>query len=76
MTDTEPDVVGKDDEAAPRRRRVRVKRRITPPLHMSRKRQQLVAAIVLALVAALAVAWFVGATLDNPELYIPAAPVR
>jgi hypothetical protein len=76
MTDTEPDVAGEDEAANPRRRRVRVRRRITPPFHISRRRQQLAAAVVLAVIAALAVTWFVGATLDNPEGYIPAAPIH
>jgi hypothetical protein len=76
MTDTEPDVAGEDGESATHRRRVRVRRRIKPVLRMSRRRQQLLSALILALVAAVAVAWFVGATLDNPEGYIPAAPIH
>jgi hypothetical protein len=58
----------------PRRRRIR--RRVTPRFHLSRKRQRILAAIVVAAVAAFAVAQFIGASVDNPESYVPGGAIH
>ena len=75
MTDGDPKTAV-DHEPAPRRRRVRVKKRVTPVFHLSRKRQQLVTALVIAVAVAIVVAWFAGASLDNPGDYIPGGAVH
>ncbi len=75
MTDGDPKTTV-DHEPAPRRRRVRVKKRVTPLFHLSRKRQQLLAALVVAVAVAVVVAWFAGASLDNPEAYVPGGAVH
>jgi hypothetical protein len=74
MSETDPNIVA--EQSGRQRRRVRVKRRVTPPLHLSRKRQQILAALVLAVVAASAVAWFAGSSTDNPESYVPGGAIR
>lgn len=75
MTDSDPQV-GPEDDAAPRRRRVRVRKRVTPRFHLSRRRQQLLSALVIAVAAAAVVAWFFGASLDNPQAYVPGGAVH
>jgi hypothetical protein len=75
MTDGDPKTAV-EHEPAPQRRRVRVKKRITPRFHFGRRRQQLLSALVIAVAAAVVVAWFAGASLDNPEAYIPGGAVR
>ena len=75
MTDNDPHT-GVEDEGAPRRRRVRVRKRVTPRFHLSRKRQQLLSALVIAVAAAVVMAWFAGASLENPEAYVPGGALR
>jgi len=75
MTDNDPNT-GVEDEGAPRRRRVRVRKRVTPRFHLSRKRQQLLSALVIAVAAAVVMAWFAGASLENPEAYVPGGALR
>lgn len=75
MSDNDADT-GAEHQGAPRRRRVRVKRRVTPVLHLNRRRQQLLSALAIAVAAAMVVAWFVGASLDNPQAYIPGGALR
>lgn len=75
MTDDDPNT-GVENEGAPRRRRVRVRKRVTPRFHLSRKRQQFLSALVIAVAAAAVVAWFFGASLENPEAYVPGGAVR
>ena len=75
MTDGDPKTAV-DHEPAPRRRRVRVKKRVTPLFHLSRKRQQLLTALVIAVAAAAVVAWFFGASIENPQAYVPGGAVH
>jgi beta-lactamase regulating signal transducer with metallopeptidase domain len=70
MTETDPDVAA---ETHPPRRR-RMKRRIAPRFHISSKRQQIAIALVIAIVAAAAVAWFADqSTATSPDYAPPAA---
>lgn len=75
MTDNDPNSEVEGD-SAPRRRRVRVRKRVTPRFHLSRKRQQFLSALVIAVAAAAVVAWFFGASIDNPQAYVPGGAVR
>jgi hypothetical protein len=70
-------MTGSDRGAAadePERRRVRVKRRVAPVL--SRTRMRYLTALILAVVAALAVAAFVAASLDGAQGYMPSEAVH
>jgi anti-sigma factor RsiW len=73
MRQTEPDIVA--DAPAPRHRR-RVKRRVSQPSRFSRTRQRFAAALVVAVAAAVAVAWFADASLQTSADEAPAASVR
>ncbi len=73
MTGGDLDVAAEGPEKK-QRRRVRVKRRVAPVLSRTRKRY--LTALVIAVVAALAVAAFVGASLDAPETYVPGGAIR
>jgi len=71
---TEAQILADSPAATPRRRRVR--RRVRPLFHLSRRYQQLLSALVLALAAAAIVAWFFGSSGDNPGAYVPGGSTR
>lgn len=70
---TNPQVLAHSPGATPHRRRVR--RRVKPLFHLSRRHQQVLSALVLAAAAAAIVAWFFGSSIENPQAYVPGGSI-
>jgi hypothetical protein len=73
-SESDPEVAA-DEPHSPRGKH-RVRRRVARPFHLSRTRQQILTALVIAVIAATAVAWFLGASLEDPEAYIPGGAIH